>query len=153
MTIFIFTGPVQQPDCFQFKIAIDFDNKDHDGQLPFRLQMEPVRLHCRTTQKTQESSSYATFIMLLNLFVIFLSLASLLLCLRALLRAQLLKHESQSFLSSHYNWTFTVSERMEFLNLWYVMICTNDCLIIMGSVIKQLIESRSLVGDMWDMCR
>ena len=115
--------------------------------------MEPVRLHCRTTQKTQESSSYATFIMLLNLFVIFLSLASLLLCLRALLRAQLLKHESQSFLSRHYNWTFTVSERMDFLNLWYVMICTNDCLIIMGSVIKQLIESRSLVGDMWDMCR
>ena len=151
----MFSGPVQQPDCFQFKITIDFDNKDHDGQLPLKLRMEPVRLHCRTTQETEtsSSSSYATFIMFLNLFVILLSLASLLLCLRALLRAQLLKHESQSFLSRHYNWTFTVSERMEFLNLWYVMICTNDCLIIMGSVIKQLIESRSLVGDMWDMCR
>ena len=149
----MFAGPVQQPDCFQFKITIDFDNKDHDGQLPLKLRMEPVRLHCRTTEETQSSSSYATFIMLLNLFVILLSLASLLLCLRALLRAQLLKHESQSFLSRHYNWTFTVSERMDFLNLWYVMICTNDCLIIMGSVIKQLIESRSLVGDMWDMCR
>ena len=150
----MFAGPVQQPDCFQFKITIDFDNKDHDGQLPLKLRMEPVRLHCRTTEEgAPKSSSYATFIMFLNLFVIILSLASLLLCLRALLRAQLLKHESQSFLSRHYNWTFTVSERMEFLNLWYVMICTNDCLIIMGSVIKQLIESRSLVGDMWDMCR
>ena len=42
---------------------------------------------------------------------------------------------------------------MEFLNLWYVMICTNDCLIIMGSVIKGLIETRSIVGDMWDICR
>ena len=153
MTIAMFAGPVQQPECFQFKIRINFDNKDHDGQLPLQLKMEPVRLHCRTTQEAPQSSSYATFIIFLNIFVIFLSLASLLLCLRALLRAQLLKHESQSFLSSHYNWTFTVSERMEFLNLWYVMICTNDCLIIMGSVIKQLIESRSLVGDMWDMCR
>ena len=101
---------------------------------------------CRT-------SVYATFIVFLNLFVILLSLSSLLLCLRALLRAQLLKHEASIFLSRYYNWVLTVQERCEFLNLWYVMICTNDCLIIMGSVIKQLIESRSIVGDMWDMCR
>ena len=98
------------------------------------------------------TSVYATFIVFLNLFVIVLSLSSLLLCLRALLRAQLLKHETMIFMSRHYNWVFTVQERCEFLNLWYVMICTNDCLIILGSVIKQLIESRSIVGDMWDMC-
>ena len=147
----MFAGPVQQPDCFQFKITIDFDNKDHDGQLPLKLDMQPVRLHCNT--QTRNTSSYASFIVFLNLFVILLSLSSLLLCLRALLRAQLLKHEAQVFLSRHYNWFLTVSERMEFLNLWYVMICTNDCLIIMGSVVKQLIESRSIVGDMWDMCR
>ena len=96
---------------------------------------------------------YATFVVFLNLFVIVLCLSSLLLCLRALLRAQLLKHEASIFLSRHYGWSLTVHERLEFLNLWYVMICTNDCLIIMGSIIKQLIESRSIVGDMWDMCR
>merc|ERR1719410_3011867 len=154
----LFAGPVQQPDCFQFKIRINFDNKDHDGQLPLNLKMEPVRLHCGTTQEagqsssSSSSSSYATFIIFLNIFVILLSLASLLLCLRALLRAQLLKNNDEQEVRRHYNWTFTVSERMEFLNLWYVMICTNDCLIMMGSVIKQLIESRSIVGDMWDMC-
>ena len=100
---------------------------------------------CRT-------SAYANFIMLLNMFVIALSTGSLLLCLRALLRAQLLKHETTIFLSRHYGWVITVGESCQFLNLWYVMICINDCLIIMGSVIKQLIESRSIVGDMWDMC-
>ena len=41
-------GPVPQPDCFQFKIFLRFDNKDHDGQLPLKLDMEPVRLHCPT---------------------------------------------------------------------------------------------------------
>ena len=105
-----------------------------------------------TQLSISRTSVYATFIVFLNLFVIVLSLSSLLLCLRALLRAQLLKHETMIFMSRHYNWVFTVQERCEFLNLWYVMICTNDCLIIMGSVIKQLIESRSIVGDMWDMC-
>ena len=90
---------------------------------------------------------YATFIVFLNLFVIVLSLSSLLLCLRALLRAQLLKHETMIFMSRHYNWVLTVQERCEFLNLWYVMICTNDCLIIMGSVIKQLIEGTDCILD------
>ena len=60
-------GPVPQPDCFQFKINIRFDNKvgslaspvchpphnpvspqDHDGQIPLHLDMEPVRLNCPT---------------------------------------------------------------------------------------------------------
>ena len=41
-------GPVPQPDCFQFKIQVKFDNTDHDGQLPFELTMNPVRLHCPT---------------------------------------------------------------------------------------------------------
>jgi len=143
-------GPVPQPDCFQFKVSILFDNKDHDGQIPFRLGMEPVRLHCPT--QTELTSPYSQFIVVLNLVVIILCLSSLLLCLRALLRAQLLKHEAGVFLARNYNWTFTMSERMEFLNLWYVMICTNDCLIIMGSIIKGLIETRSIVGDMWDIC-
>lgn len=143
-------GPVPQPDCFQFKINIRFDNKDHDGQIPLHLDMEPVRLHCPT--QTELTSPYSQFIVVLNLVVIILCLSSLLLCLRALLRAQLLKHEAGVFLARNYNWTLTLSERMEFLNLWYVMICTNDCLIIMGSIIKGLIETRSIVGDMWDIC-
>ena len=161
-------GPVPQPDCFMFSVGIVFDNKDHDGQLPLQLDMQPVRLHCPT--QTEQTSAYSTFIVFLNLLVILLSLSSLLLCLRALLRAQvtlltfhnisqphisvlqLLKHEARSFLARHYSWELNMGERLEFLNLWYVMICTNDCLIIMGSIIKQLIETRSIVGDMWDMC-
>jgi len=143
-------GPVPQPDCFQFKVDILFDNKDHDGQIPLHLDMVPVRLHCPT--QTELTSPYSQFIVVLNLVVIVLCMSSLLLCLRALLRAQLLKHEAGVFLARNYNWTFTLGERMEFLNLWYVMICTNDCLIIMGSVIKGLIETRSIVGDMWDIC-
>ena len=42
---------------------------------------------------------------------------------------------------------------MKFLDLWYVLICTNDMLIITGSVIKGLIETRSTVEKMWNICR
>ena len=51
------------------------------------------------------------------------------------------------------NWNLTLSERMKFLNLWYVMISTNDCLIIMGSIINGLIETTAIVEDMWTICR
>jgi len=144
-------GPEPTPDCFQFRIKITLDNSRHDGQMPINLLMEPVRLDC-PTQMVPRSTGYATVVVLLNLLVIFFSLASLILCLRALLRAQLLKHETDRFFKSHYGWNLTVNEKLEFLNLWYVMICTNDIMIILGSIIKQLIESKSIVGDMWDIC-
>jgi len=143
-------GPVPTPDCFKFNINIAIDNMDHDGQFPVDLRMEPVRLDC-PGQKVV-SSSYSQFIVFLNLGVILISLFSLLLCLRALLRAQLLKHETGMFVQKAFGWKLTINERLEFLNLWYIMICTNDCLIIIGSIIKQFIESKSIVGDMWDVC-
>jgi len=143
-------GPVPTPDCFQFRLHINIGNKDKDGQLVVELGMEPIRLEC--PNKRAVTSTYSQFIVFLNLGVILISFSSLLLCLRALLRAQLLKHETGTFLNRSYGWTLTVNERLEFLNLWYVMICTNDCLIIIGSIIKQLIESKSIVGDMWDVC-
>jgi len=144
-------GPEPTPDCFQFRLKIEVDNKDKDGQLPIELNMEPVRLDC-PNRTAVTVSYYSQFIVFLNLGVILICVSSLLLCLRALLRAQLLKHETGSFLHRAYGWNLTVNERLEFLNLWYVMICTNDLLIIIGSIIKQLIESKSIVGDMWDVC-
>jgi len=143
-------GPVPTPECFKFKVKIAIDNKDHDNQLPIELTTEPIRLACPTMEAV--TSPFSRFIVFLNLGVIFICFSSLLLCLRALLRAQLLKHETDTFLQKTYNWTLSVNERLEFLNLWYVMICTNDSLIIIGSIIKQLIESKSIIGDMWDVC-
>lgn len=144
-------GPDPTPDCFQFKVRIEFDNTKHDGQIPVNLVMDPVRLDC-PHHTTQVSNSYTRTVALLNLFVIFISISSLVLCLRALLRAQILKHEADAFFSRNYGWSLTVNEKLEFLNMWYVMICTNDGMIILGSIIKQLIENKSIIGDMWDIC-
>ena len=102
--------------------------------------------------KVSVSTWYTTLVVLLNLVVICCCISSLMLCVRALLRAQLLKHEADLFFRRHYGWSLTVNEKLDFLNLWYVMICINDIMIILGSVIKQLIESKSFIGDMWDVC-
>lgn len=110
-------GPVPAPDCFKFDVQIEIDNRDHDGQFPIDLKTEPVRLECPGQKIT--SSRYSEFIVFLNLGVIIICLFSLLLCLRALLRAQLLKHETGAFVQKSFGWNLTVNERLEFLNLWY----------------------------------
>jgi mucolipin 3 len=69
-------------------------------------------------------------------------------------RIRIYNYEMIGFiLVRNYNWNLTLSERMKFLNLWYVMISINDCLIIMGSIINGLIETTAIVEDMWNICR
>lgn len=142
-------GPVPRPDCFKFNIKIEIDNSDHDSQFPVELHTHPVRLEC-SHHDTMTISLYSHFVILLNFVVILVCLLSLVLCSRSLLQAQLLKQETGLFVKRAFNWRLTGGERLQFLNLWYVMICINDCLIVIGSIMKQFIESSAL--DLWDIC-
>merc|ERR1719369_1786364 len=91
--------------------------------------------------------------MIFNLMVIIISLASFYLCLRSLLRAFILRMETQYILLRNYGVALTLSEKLEFLNLWYVMICLNDCLIIGGSCIKIFLETKATTSEeLWDTC-
>ena len=42
-------GPDPQPNCFQFKTRIRFDNMDHDGQIPVSLDIKPSRIQCSSS--------------------------------------------------------------------------------------------------------
>lgn len=44
-------------------------------------------------------------------------------------------------------------EQFEFVNLWYVLICVNDFLIIIGSIIKMGLESQVSFFYLWDTLR
>ena len=39
-----------------------------------------------------------------------------------------------------------------YLTARYVMICVNDILIIIGSILKELIELQETSGDLWNFC-
>jgi mucolipin len=90
-------------------------------------------------------------VLAINITVLVVCAASLLLCLRALLRAQLLRHETEDFLRGRHGWRLTAHERLEFLNLWYVMICINDVLLILASLAQLAIELRLVNGELWDL--
>ncbi|GAB6022347.1 hypothetical protein CHUAL_006467 [Chamberlinius hualienensis] len=88
----------------------------------------------------------------LNCLVIFVCFLSLILCSRAIIRAQTLKIEAVNFFQNHYGKTLTVNDRFEFVNIWYIMIIINDVLIIGGSVLKIEIENKATEGDLYNMC-
>ncbi|OAD62624.1 Mucolipin-3 [Eufriesea mexicana] len=146
-------GSMTPPDCYKFIVKIHFDNRDFDGQMLLSLDTEPKRLQCKgDTRYITDSRIESTLRTLLNVFVIFICSTSLALCSRAIYRAQLLKFETMKFFKNAYGKTLSLEGRLEFLNLWYVMIIVNDLLIIIGSAVKERIERKQFGSDHWNIC-
>ncbi|CAH2243081.1 jg14103 [Pararge aegeria aegeria] len=144
-------GPITPPDCFRFDVRIVFDNEDHDGQMSLTLEAEPHKLTCKG-DKTYITDNKIDQILrsILNILVISICSASLLLCSRAIYRAQLLKGLTCSFFRRAYNTELSLDGQLEFLNVWYIMIIVNDILIIMGSAMKEQIERNQFTYDEWN---
>lgn len=144
-------GLMAPPECYQFDIGILFDNRDHDGQMLLSLDATPIRLHCKgDTKYIDDSVIDAILQTLLNLFVIGICAASLILCARALYRAEMLRKQTDTFFRVTYN--RPLDDHWAFINLWYVMIIINDILLIFGSIIKEMIERRDFQADQWNIC-
>ncbi|XP_072947314.1 mucolipin-3-like [Epargyreus clarus] len=146
-------GPITPPDCFRFDVAIIFDNEDHDGQMSLTLEAEPYKLTCKGDKEYITDNKIDQILRsILNILVILICSASLILCSRAIYRAQLLKELTVQFFRRAYNKELSLDSRLEFLNVWYIMIIVNDILIIMGSAIKEQIERNQFTNDQWNVC-
>ncbi|KAH0947171.1 hypothetical protein HN011_010758 [Eciton burchellii] len=146
-------GPMTPPDCYRFNVMIDFDNRDFDGQMLLSLDAEARKLQCKgDTRYITNHRIESALGTLLNLLVILICSISLLLCSRAIYRAQLLKFETMNFFKKTYGTTLSLEGRLEFLNLWYIMIIVNDLLIILGTIIKEQIERKHSEIDHWNVC-
>ncbi|XP_055372028.1 mucolipin-3-like [Condylostylus longicornis] len=146
-------GPFSAPDCYKFNIEIIFDNGDHDGQTLISLTADALRLYCKGDVKYVMQSSIDSILRsVLNYFVILICVISFSLCARAIYRAQLLRIQTQNFFWVTYRKPLSFDGKMEFVNFWYIMICCNDVLLIIGSALKEQIERRFTERDSWDIC-
>lgn len=146
-------GPISGPECFKFRIDINFVNDDHDGQITIEMVSTPEHFACsaRPVKSIADAGSYTVTV--LSVVVGLVCLTSFILCCRALIRGQLLSSEVSAFFEKHYKIKLTMTETMQFLNLWYVVICINDVLIIIGTILKEMIENeRRTNNDLWDLC-
>lgn len=147
------TGPIVAPDCYQFDITILFDNTDHDGQMMLSLDAEPIRLHCKgNVEYVTNSEIDAALRSVLNIFVIIICVISFGLCTRALYRAQLLRVITCDFFRNTFGRELSSDGKLEFLNMWYIMIIFNDVLLVLGSALKEQIERKHFTANEWDTC-
>ena len=146
-------GPIAPPDCYQFDVEILFDNTDHDGQMQLSLDAVPTRLHCHGDIKyITDSEIDAALRSILNIFVILICFVSFVLCARALYRAQILRGATVDFFRMTYQRELSFDGKVEFLNIWYIMIVLNDILLIIGSALKEQIERRHFAANEWNTC-
>lgn len=146
-------GPIAAPDCYQFDIQIMFDNADHDGQMLMSLDAEPIRLHCKgNIEYVTNSEIDAALRSALNMFVIIICMVSFILCGRAIYRAQLLRNATVNFFRITFDRELSWEGKMDFLNIWYIMIICNDVLLIIGSAMKEQIERKNFAANEWNVC-
>ncbi|ODM90942.1 Mucolipin-3 [Orchesella cincta] len=146
-------GPLKSPDCFQFDIDILFNNRDHDGEMLIDLDAQSTRLDCSGDLESSLDNQLERFWRSgMNYLVIAVGTLSLVLCCRAIYRAQLLKREAITFFRKYYNRDLNTDERLDFINFWFLLIILNDILIIVGSGLKEGIENKELTGDAWNIC-
>ena len=80
------------PNCYLFNLKLIFSDQDKDGQLQVLLVPNAQYMHCQGKIDPPATDSLSkTIFSIVNYFVIFISLFSFILCIRALFKAQVLK--------------------------------------------------------------
>ncbi|KAM6948247.1 mucolipin-3 [Aplochiton taeniatus] len=138
------------PDCYNFQIMIKFDNQAHSGQVKIKLENDVGLYECKDWNIEGTSGKNNNLLMMFDSLVILTCFSSLVLCTRSILAGIQLQFEYVVFIHTFYNKILSWSDRMEFINGWYILIITSDTLTIVGSAIKIAIRSKDLTN--YDVC-
>uniref|UniRef100_A0A8C8FIS5 Polycystin cation channel PKD1/PKD2 domain-containing protein n=1 Tax=Oncorhynchus tshawytscha TaxID=74940 RepID=A0A8C8FIS5_ONCTS len=89
-------------------------------------------------------------LLLFDSFVILACFTSLILCTRSVYKGSQLQFHYTAFFHTYFGKTVPWSERMEFVNGWYILIIVSDTLTIAGSALKIGIQTKDLTN--YDVC-
>uniref|UniRef100_A0A8C1Y0E3 Mucolipin 3 n=1 Tax=Cyprinus carpio TaxID=7962 RepID=A0A8C1Y0E3_CYPCA len=138
------------PDCYVFDIMITFDNKAHSGRITIDLDNDVHIYECRDWSVTDASPRNMYMLVLFDVIVILILMLSLLLCARSVKAGVHLQFEYTEFFSIHHGKHVSFSDRMEFINGWYILIIVSDVLTISGSLLKIIIQLKAVAS--YDLC-
>ncbi|KAM4675842.1 mucolipin-1-like [Discoglossus pictus] len=136
------------PDCYTFTITITFDNQAHSGRIKVRLDNEATIKECKDPSVYGRGDNHSR--LAFDVLVIISCILSFILCARSILRGLRLQHEFAVFVKSHHSLSVSMSERMEFVNGWYLLLIVSDILTVSGTVMKIGIESKTYAS--YDVC-
>ncbi|XP_072220115.1 mucolipin-3 isoform X1 [Leuresthes tenuis] len=138
------------PDCYDFHITITFDNRAHSGKINVDVENDVRIFECRDWNVEGSSGKIDSLLLSFDSVVILACFASLILCTRSVINGIQLQFEFNIFFHAYYKKIVTWSDRMEFVNGWYILIIVSDTLTIAGSALKIGIQTKFLTN--YDVC-
>uniref|UniRef100_A0A0N5BCV1 PKD_channel domain-containing protein n=1 Tax=Strongyloides papillosus TaxID=174720 RepID=A0A0N5BCV1_STREA len=141
----------QTPECYLIKVTISFDNTRHTGQVFIDLNsvISYEQICNGRVLKAPVISWDSIIVFVIDIIVLLFCFFSFILCLRALIKAHLLKETTMAFFEQNVGKKMPITDQMEFVNMWYLMIVVNDILIIFGTICKVTIEFRDFDNDLF----
>ncbi|XP_057713962.1 mucolipin-3 [Corythoichthys intestinalis] len=138
------------PDCYVFHVVITFENHAHSGSIKVAVGNDVTINECRDWNVEGTSGKNDYLLLFFDSLVILACFASLILCLRSVINGIHLQFEFNTFFHAYYNKIVTWSDRMEFVNGWYILIIISDTLTIAGSAFKIGIQTKFMTS--YDEC-
>ncbi|XP_066449346.1 mucolipin-1 [Eleutherodactylus coqui] len=136
------------PDCYTFTITITFDNQAHSGRVKIQLDNSATIKECKDPSVYGRGDNYSR--LAFDVFVIISCVLSFILCARSILRGLKLQSEFARFVETRHCLPVSLSDRMEFVNGWYLLLIISDILTVSGTIMKIGIESKTFAS--YDVC-
>ncbi|ESN91833.1 hypothetical protein HELRODRAFT_90253 [Helobdella robusta] len=133
------------PDCFLLNVRILFDNSEHSGQMLLLLETYVNDVTCKGDVLFDQGVDISeVFSWIFNGIVLIICFVSSILCLRSFHRAIVLKKDTVKFFETNYPSVIEVtwSDKMDFVDMWYILIIINDLLTGAGCICKIFIQMK-----------
>lgn len=138
------------PDCYDFTVMITFNNQAHSGRIKIDLENDVDINECRDWKVTGASARNINLTVLFDCLIIITCITSFGLCTRSVINGTRLQFEYTHYCRKHCSKEVPWSDKLEFVNGWYILIVVSDTLTIIGSILKIEIQTKVLTS--YDVC-
>ncbi|XP_068599930.1 mucolipin-3 [Brachionichthys hirsutus] len=138
------------PDCYDFTVTITFSNQAHSGRIKVGLDNDVSINECRDWKVTGAYSRNVLLTVLFDCLIVIMCITSFTLCTRSVINGIQLQFEYTLSCRQNSAKEVTWSEKLEFLNGWYILIIVSDTLSIIGSILKIEIQTKAVAS--YDIC-
>ncbi|CAH2310442.1 mucolipin-2 isoform X1 [Pelobates cultripes] len=138
------------PDCYLFHNKIIFNNQAHSGKIKIFFDSDADIQDCRDWRISGSAQKNSHYVLVFDGFVILTCLTSLILCTRSIILAVKLQKRFERFFLERRSRRICSSDRLEFINGWYILVIISDLMTIIGSIMKMEIKAKNLAS--YDVC-
>ncbi|XP_032381517.1 mucolipin-3 isoform X2 [Etheostoma spectabile] len=138
------------PDCYDFTIIITFNNQEHSGMIKVDLENDVDIKECKDWNVIGASAQHIYLTVLFDCLIIITCMTSFTLCTRSVINGIKLQFEYTHYCMNDCGKKVPWSDKLEFVNGWYILIIASDTMTIIGSILKIQIQSKVLTS--YDVC-